>query len=253
MFRSARWLPAIAAVAFVVTPPLRLTADDSGSESDKSYKELVASYQQATQSFFERYSKAKSDDERQTLLAEYPARTFAKRFFEFAESHAKEKAGIQAYCWLVNNAQQDFRLRNRALEVLTKEHAASEFLDSSMLARLGYARTPPELALLNAVVEKNKQPQLRGQALLSSATASKYQGNRKEAERILERVIQEYASGERSNKSLADRARGELFEIRNLSVGKTAPDIEGKDLDGVDFKLSDYRGKVVVLDFWGHW
>jgi peroxiredoxin len=32
-----------------------------------------------------------------------------------------------------------------------------------------------------------------------------------------------------------------------------APDIEGKDMDGVAFKLSDFRGKVVVLDFWGFW
>jgi cytochrome oxidase Cu insertion factor (SCO1/SenC/PrrC family) len=38
-----------------------------------------------------------------------------------------------------------------------------------------------------------------------------------------------------------------------LAVGQAAPEIEGTDLDGVPFKLSDYRGKVVVLDFWGHW
>jgi cytochrome oxidase Cu insertion factor (SCO1/SenC/PrrC family) len=38
------------------------------------------------------------------------------------------------------------------------------------------------------------------------------------------------------------------FEIGNL-----APEIQGEDLDGVKFKLSDYRGKVVVLDFWGDW
>jgi peroxiredoxin len=31
------------------------------------------------------------------------------------------------------------------------------------------------------------------------------------------------------------------------------PDIVAKDTDGVDFKLSDYRGKVVLLDFWGFW
>lgn len=36
-------------------------------------------------------------------------------------------------------------------------------------------------------------------------------------------------------------------------VGKVAPDIRGKDLDGKKFKLSDYRGKVVLLDFWGNW
>ena len=36
-------------------------------------------------------------------------------------------------------------------------------------------------------------------------------------------------------------------------VGKMAPEIVGKDLDGEMFKLSDYRGKVVMLDFWGDW
>ena len=30
------------------------------------------------------------------------------------------------------------------------------------------------------------------------------------------------------------------------------PDIEGEDQDGQRFKLSDYRGKVVLLDIWYH-
>ena len=38
-----------------------------------------------------------------------------------------------------------------------------------------------------------------------------------------------------------------------LAVGNLAPDIENEDLDGETFKLSDYRGKVVMLDFWGNW
>ena len=36
-------------------------------------------------------------------------------------------------------------------------------------------------------------------------------------------------------------------------VNEPAPDIVGEDVDGKEFKLSDYRGKVVVLDFWGFW
>lgn len=35
--------------------------------------------------------------------------------------------------------------------------------------------------------------------------------------------------------------------------GEVAPDIYGADADGVTFKLSDYRGKVVMLDFWADW
>jgi hypothetical protein len=36
-------------------------------------------------------------------------------------------------------------------------------------------------------------------------------------------------------------------------LNKEAPEIQGVDIDGKKFKLSDYRGKVVVLDFWGNW
>ena len=38
-----------------------------------------------------------------------------------------------------------------------------------------------------------------------------------------------------------------------LEVGDMAPEIIGEDIDGKRFKLSDYRGKVVMLDFWGDW
>ena len=53
--------------------------------------------------------------------------------------------------------------------------------------------------------------------------------------------------------AVGDLAGRELFELRFLRIGKVAPQIEGEDLDGVKFKLSDYRGKVVVIDFWGDW
>lgn len=37
------------------------------------------------------------------------------------------------------------------------------------------------------------------------------------------------------------------------AVGEIAPEIKGKDIDGKPLKLTDYRGKVVVLVFWGSW
>jgi peroxiredoxin len=41
--------------------------------------------------------------------------------------------------------------------------------------------------------------------------------------------------------------------ISKFTVGKTAPEIIGKDLEGKTMRLSDYRGRVVVLSFSGHW
>lgn len=41
--------------------------------------------------------------------------------------------------------------------------------------------------------------------------------------------------------------------IASRRIGKMAPEIAGKDLDGVEFRLSDYRGKVIALYFSGDW
>jgi hypothetical protein len=74
-----------------------------------------------------------------------------------------------------------------------------------------------------------------------------------EIEATFERAAEEYGDVKLpGGETVAGRARGELFEVRNLSVGKEAPDIEGEDQDGERFKLSDYRGKVVLLDFWSY-
>jgi hypothetical protein len=82
----------------------------------------------------------------------------------------------------------------------------------------------------------------------------------KEAEAVFEEAAAKYGdvvmytnAKTMKNTTIADRAAGELFEIRNLAIGKPVPDIEGEDLDGKPFKLSEYRGKVVVIDFWGNW
>ena len=37
------------------------------------------------------------------------------------------------------------------------------------------------------------------------------------------------------------------------SIGDVAMEITGEDVDGNPMKLSDYRGKVVMIDFWGDW
>lgn len=51
----------------------------------------------------------------------------------------------------------------------------------------------------------------------------------------------------------AELAEGMLFAMEHLNVGCQAPEIKGRDADGGEFKLSDYRGKVVLLSFSANW
>ena len=66
----------------------------------------------------------------------------------------------------------------------------------------------------------------------------------REAEELRARLAKDYADTEPGA-----RAARKL----ELSVGSPAPEFTGRTIDGREFKLSDYRGKVVLIDFYGFW
>lgn len=54
------------------------------------------------------------------------------------------------------------------------------------------------------------------------------------------------------NAKLAKKYREKAEPVLTL-IGKTVPDFSTTDLDGKPISLQDYRGKVVLLDFWAVW
>lgn len=62
-------------------------------------------------------------------------------------------------------------------------------------------------------------------------------------------VVEKLAAGT----ELGARINAPRFVKERLQIGMKVPEIAGEDMGGIAFKLSDYRGKVVVLDFWGFW
>jgi peroxiredoxin len=82
---------------------------------------------------------------------------------------------------------------------------------------------------------------------------------------LFQRIIEDYADfpyvrgGVLKARDLARKqtlgqvAEARLDEIDRLALGKPAPEIDAADLDGKRLVLSDFRGKVVVLVFWGSW
>jgi hypothetical protein len=243
---------------------------------------LQAEYEKAQEEYRELYRKAESDEEKQRLYEErYPhASLYAPRFLALAKEFPKDESAVKALGWVLRYGRGEEEL-NPALDLLLKNYLEAEAL-APMCAPLRYSDVPRAGTFLRTLLEKSPHEKVRGQACYclahflqrrarfaeSAAKMSekgirppdyaKYddvdpEADRAEAEELLERVVAEFGALEHYRGDLAAAAKGDLFEMRELVVGKPAPEIEGEDIDGVPFKLSDYRGKVIFLDFWGNW
>jgi hypothetical protein len=106
---------------------------------------------------------------------------------------------------------------------------------------------------LRTLLAKNPAVGLQGKFALASLLANKDEASQPEAEKLLQSVVEELGNPEQKDANMLKEAKAELADIRVRGIGKTAPEIAGDDLDGKAFKLADYKGKVVLLDFWGFW
>jgi hypothetical protein len=214
------------------------------------------------------------------------ARESAGRFIKLAEQHSKSPVAVDALAWVVVNVSRGKDLE-RAITLLTKEYVRSErlaplcgrlpdrpSLASESLLRELRAKSPHksvraqasfylavylqrQLALIDAFKkDETKRPQFEqfyGKSFTGHLARHDTIASLKEIESIYEDVVRSFPDVKVDDSTMAETARRQLYAIRNLSIGRTAPEITGQDVDDKTFKLSDYRGKVVLLDFWGHW
>jgi hypothetical protein len=118
--------------------------------------------------------------------------------------------------------------------------------------------------LLRALYTRGQRNEVRGVACLVLAQVLRRSADRlapsdakaaakmhQESEKLFEEAAAKYADVQTAfDGPVGRKARSELFDLRYLAVGKAAPEVQGTDQDGKPFQLSDYRGKVVLLDFW---
>ena len=162
---------------------------------------------------------------------------------------------LEAGTWILLNTPDGPEV-DKATEVILREHTGDTNL-AYLCKELERVRHRRSKELLEAILKNNPSQDVRGTACFTLATLlkdeAKFGEDKKataEAEKQFARVIAEFGQVKQRGFPLEELAKPELSELRRLTIGKPAPEIEGEDLDAHPMKLSDYRGKVVVLTFW---
>ena len=215
--------------------------------SSAAWKKLQAEHQKEYQEYFRPWREAKAKGEEYGLdLNKHPSRVYVAKWLAFASKHAGTDEACLALAQVVKNGKP--QQKAAAVETLLKDYVESKAM-KQVVWTLRYMYP----IALEPLSEKSPHNDVRGLAVLMRGQYWKNKDN-KEALRLFALVQEEYADiAYRGAVTLAQKAEKEIFEIEHLAVGEEAPEIEGEDIAGVAFKLSDYRGKVVMLDFWGDW
>jgi thiol-disulfide isomerase/thioredoxin len=254
---------------------------DLANESNQALGKLSAALERA---------KTEEEKKALTKQFQELRAVYANRFLELAAKNRKDPSVVKvqdiegkergvpakwlALVWFTSNAdpEKDRAGFDKAIKIIFDDYA-QEIMITGVLTNGSLVRAAERLPdfedRLRSIAEKHPRPQARGAACLVLAQhlirqiEHRVEGKdsvklTKEATELLERVVERYGDLPYVNidgvgwVTLGPAAKEELATLRRWVelIGKTAPDIDGEDVDGKPMKLSAFRGKVVVLSFW---
>lgn len=242
--------------------------------ASREFQRLQSRYFAIRQRYEAEERRARTPAEKMMVLASRPDyRALLKQHVDVAAKYKDSANALAVLIWVLEStaelegeaAQLLKPVRQQALAALERDHFQKNEM-ADVCKSLGKADAPEILDLLRGAAERHAREDVRGLAAFSLAEGLIRQADKarkknpssaaeleKEAEQQLTLVREKYATVAYGRSTLGKAADARLFALRSLMIGRAAPEIQGNDLDGKSFKLSDYRGKVVVLDFWANW
>ena len=229
---------------------------------EDEYTDAYNAWRAASASVNAEYRKAYELDP-STPSPEYPEPielAFFPRFDRFAQAGL-----LEAQVWCVKNyvsdapkAQQERDFTQRVMGLLMNKEANHAVLpraiSSKASARDWSLLSPSQGAALLTMVETlSMNQEAKSGAAYMLASMAPMEGLSDEQRGAMKLDSMRSLAKRYPGSTHAKRANGFVFQQENLQIGMVAPDILGKDVDGNEMKLSDFRGKVTVIDFWGFW
>jgi len=214
-------------------------------------KALRTEYQKAEQEYYKLLRAAKTPAERNEI--KNPAADYLARFRELADKAKGTESGGAAQFevfLLAQKVPKNSEDARKALATLLDKYIESPLMERVATSLRSAAYNIGEESCRTALETiRDKAPEAKAKAAAIFTLALQNMAKDEAAARTgLIRLKKEF-----EDTKYASQADAYLFELDNLQVGKVAPDFEATDEKGVKFKLSDFRGKVTVIDFWGFW
>lgn len=151
-----------------------------------------------------------------------------------------------------------------AADLIAARHAGSPDLEWFCQPLAGAAGSPPWAARyerhLRAILAVNEERKVRCTALFALASIVHAGGEERQSE--AEALFAEFCdtfdgthaySYQFIEQNYVHEARTQLHDLRFHAVGMPATEIAGVDLDDKAMTLGEYKGRVVLLTFWGTW
>jgi hypothetical protein len=232
-------------------------------------KKLETEIEEKRNELIKKVQATKDQDERAKIIKEFRElqTSSGPRLLELARKQPQDPAAFGALKSVIDMGGSP-KDRKEVLKLLAEHHAKTAGI-GDLAMQLAYDEDPSAVAFLEDVSKRNSNHDDQGKVLFVLGMIRKNKAandDTKEEERArataeatkaFEAVRDKFADVKTGRgRTLGKMAAGYIVGLKNierLHVGKEAPDIEGQDLDGKPFKLSDYRGKVIFLDYWAHW
>jgi len=251
--------PVLAAALLLMTPAFVFAQSDveaaKQQDPQAAYNQLAKDFGKAMSKFQrelqDKIKRARAAGERVPRSAyRQPTREFIDSAQELAQEYAGKEDAVQFLGFILKNASTERNAVKWAVKTLASDHAESKLIGEVVdyLPRVSRMAGRSASSLLNDIADNHSDNNIRAKALLARSRQAIGRDNSSGAIADLEKV-QELTK----DADMLEEAKEALIEVRKLAIGSAAPEIEGVDVEGVAFKLSDYRGKVVLLDFWGFW
>jgi len=224
---------------------------------------VIDEYETSVRANTQKIIAATTEEEKAKYRSSIPsAGPYATRVLKITEAHATDPDSALGVSWLITQAAA-FPEYQQALKMLATTHVASAGIAPAVKA-LEYQPFETVGPILRSIQEKNPNTEEKAAALYAlgmqhfrrfdaALTPEQAEAAKTQAMDCFQKIVSSFSNVTIQGFPIADQAGRMLFEMSNLSVGSEVPEIEGQDVDGSAFKLSDHRGKHVVLMFWGGW